>query len=508
MSDISVTEFFAPAVTGLLDGLIADYKRQRAYIDRIADIVAGELGGCFRYFVDGNHRDHSRFAPSVEELFDRKGAIAALNSDFWQRALAMTDVYDFMPQARRDEWNKQIREMKCVEFTEESVKPTIESLLAMRAQFMAERVDGIFRNLSGLHVTNSPMAFGKRMIISYMTNYYGDKTGYINDLRCIIAKFMGRDTPKWNATAGLVKALQSRTGEWHIVDGGALRIRLYKKGTAHLEVHPDMAWRLNAILASIYPNAIPFEARQKPKARVKSFAVMERPLPFAVLDIIGSGYFKQDSHTFRFDSYAADKGMAYQEAIRVLLSIGGVQTGYGSFEFDYYAKTVIDSIISMGCIPDQKSHQYYPTPETIAKIAVDMACIGPTDTVLEPSAGQGGLADFLPKERTTCVEISELHYKILAAKGFNTVWHDFLDWWTPLRFDRIVMNPPFSDGRWRTHLDTAYDLLKPGGRIVAVLPASAKNRVILPAKGISWSNVYSNEFSGTGVSVVVMCLVK
>ena len=70
------------------------------------------------------------------------------------------------------------------------------------------------------------------------------------------------------------------------IDGGALRIRCYLKGTAHLEVHPDMAWRLNGVLASLYPAAIPAEFRQKPKKRLKEFAMMERPLPFAVIKVL------------------------------------------------------------------------------------------------------------------------------------------------------------------------------------------------------------------------------
>jgi hypothetical protein len=423
----------------------------------------------------------------------------------------MTDVYDCMPQKRRDEWNKQIQEMKCVEFTEEAVRPTIESLLSLRSQFLAERVDGIFRNLSGEHVTNSPMGFGKRMIISYLNSYYGDKTGYINDLRCVIAKFMGRDTPKWNATHHLVRTLERQTGEWHIIDGGALRIRLYKKGTAHLEVNPEMAWRLNSVLASLYPHAIPSEFRTKPKKQTKAFAVMARPLPFAVLELINESTISRDGKTLSFRYGAKDKGQVYQEALRVLASIGGVLNRLNNIEFSYDPIHVIRIILDSGCIPDQKSHQYYPTPESIAREVISMADIGLSHTVLEPSAGQGGLADFLPKERTTCVEISELHCKILEAKGFCSQKTDFLMYASANRgfeFDRIVMNPPFSENRWKAHLEAAYGLLKHGGRLVAVLPASAKNKVSLPGCDVEWNGTYTGEFVGTGVSVVILTAIK
>ncbi|XVJ69965.1 MAG: PLxRFG domain-containing protein [Rhizobacter sp.] len=40
-------------------------------------------------------------------------------------------------------------------------------------------------------------------------------------------------------------------------------------------------------------------------------------------------------------------------------------------------------------------------------------------------------------------------------------------------YDRILMNPPFSDGRDIQHVRHAYDLLKPGGRLVALMGESA-----------------------------------
>ena len=103
-----------------------------------------------------------------------------------------------------------------------------------------------------------------------------------------IAKFMGRDEPKHNATNDVVKVARRNSGQWMSVDGGAMRIRVYIKGTAHLEIHPDMAWRLNMILASLYPMAIPAEFRTKPQKKAKEYSLFTRPLPFSVLSLLGS----------------------------------------------------------------------------------------------------------------------------------------------------------------------------------------------------------------------------
>lgn len=514
-------EFFAPVSHDVISTMLGKYQQERRRIDHIAGIATGDMGGALKWFIDGNQDSYSR-VPSVERLFEPAGAIAALNSRYWSDALALTDVYSAMPQARRDEWNKSINDRTTPEFTEDAVRPTIAGLLSDRAKFFAERVDGIFRGLSGDHVTNCPQGFSKRMIIAYVTenDYHStSRAGLINDLRAVIAKFMGRDEPMWNATSPIIKHARANHGQWITLDGGALRIRCYKIGTAHLEVHPDMAYRLNQVLAGMYPRAIPAEFRTKPAKKHKEFQMMGRPLPFAVLDWLG-GYeparsYSKDSHgrvtwapiqnAVRFARRECSD-VAYQEAQGVLISIGGVRTKDGDWLFDYPPTTAIKEIICSGCVPDVKAHQYYPTPENVARAAIELADIDPDDTVLEPSAGQGGIACLLPNQgHVVCVEISKLHCDILRAKGFVTVEADFMGWAPSApKFDRVVMNPPFSEGRALAHLQAAAALLKTDGRIVAILPASMKGKDVLPGRAITWSDVYAGEFAGTSVSVAIM----
>lgn len=571
MGDFDIaSEFFAPASTDMVHGMVAEYRRDR---QRIADVVAlanrPDFRSVWHLFASGNateDRGRTTLEKSAEQMFREEGAVAQLNALYWSKAFNLTDVYDAMPQARRNQWNEQIRCPEGIakdysevrneranhperfdakgkylnpadglrvprlpDFEEETVRATLMELLNSRARFLAERVDGIFRALSGEHVTNSPAAFRNRMIIAHLISSYGtsnhDRVGVINDLRCVIAKFMGRDEPNYRASDAVVEyARRERRGEWVTLDGGALRLRAYKCGTAHLEVHPDMAWRLNATLAHLYPMAIPPEFRTKPKRKPKEHKMMARPLPFAVVEALASmepACTFQKSTDFRRDfdrikipnavqfSYSSSGNQAAREETeRVLAYLGGVKVkndrGGVYFEFDYHPGEVIREVVASGCLPDQKAHQYYPTPESLAQVAVEMAQIGPDDVCLEPSAGTGGLADLMPMGRTQCVEISALHCKVLESKGYSVAQADFLQLPANGPFDRIVMNPPFSEGRWQAHLLHAASMLKQSGRLVAILPASAMGKDLLPGWDVEWSRVFDNEFAGASVSVVIL----
>lgn len=531
-------EFFAPTSTDLVDGLVAEYRKDRQRIESVDEFLSGDgFHKALGYYIAGNSEElyGMRGTPATERMFRLDGAIKALNAAHWDKALRLTDVHDYMPAGRREEWFEQIEKMQTPDFEEDTVRATLGTLLAQRMDFLAEKVDGIFQALSRTHVTNQPEGFSKRMILTGVTNDYGgyarQQTGHINDLRQVVAKFMNRDEPGYHASYRLVEIARAQhRGEWLDVDGGALRVRCYLNGNAHIEIHPDIAWRLNQILAHLHPMAIPSRFRTKPKKvrKVREHVLMDRPLPFAVLDLLDQmkrvrtatvrGYCGEpmepvttNPNTLEFP-YGGWSKHVVQEASRVLSAIGGVQmrTGGSSWwEFDYPPVEVIKRIVIEGAIPDHKSHQFYPTPERLALRAVELADIGPEDAVLEPSAGTGGLADHIADpSKLVCVEVSPLHCAVLESKGYNVEQADFLQWGAGQRFDRIVANPPFSEGRWQAHLEHAASMLSDGGRLVAILPASAKGKDLLPGFNLTFDGPYSNEFSGTSVSVVIVVAEK
>jgi hypothetical protein len=184
--------------------------------------------------------------------------------------------------------------------------------------------------------------------------------------------------------------------------------------------------------------------------------------------------------------------------VDVLRSIG--MDGDGQFGYD--CRGALDHLIRVGTMPDETTHQYYPTPDDMARELVHALHIRPGDSCLEPSAGRGAIAVHLPKIQTDCVELADLNALILRAMGFRVERADFLAWAKSCgrRFDAIPMNPPYSQGRAEAHVEAAAGLLAPGGRLGAILPASMAGRELV--KGAA-SHEWSEPMRFDGVSVKV-----
>lgn len=92
--------------------------------------------------------------------------------------------------------------------------------------------------------------------------------------------------------------------------------------------------------------------------------------------------------------------------------------------------------------------------------------------ILEPSAGKGDIADYVrerwPKHTIYCCETQWSLRKILELKGYSLMAHDFLEFDVPVRYDRILMNPPFEQLQYIDHICHAYELLESGGILVAI----------------------------------------
>jgi len=113
---------------------------------------------------------------------------------------------------------------------------------------------------------------------------------------------------------------------------------------------------------------------------------------------------------------------------------------------------------------------FFPTPAHVAQRMARLAKIREGMRVLEPSAGNGNLADAAKAEggQVDVIEISSQLRDILTAKGYSVVDHDF-DGFTPDKpYDAILMNPPFSNRQDAAHIMRAFGMLASGGTLAAI----------------------------------------
>jgi len=108
------------------------------------------------------------------------------------------------------------------------------------------------------------------------------------------------------------------------------------------------------------------------------------------------------------------------------------------------------------------------TPSEVAEQLITYAKINENSRILEPSAGIGNIADII-KQYSNNVDVCEQMYhfsELLKLKGYNVVGNDFLQYETNIKYDAIIMNPPFSDEI--NHIKHAFELLKDGGTLVSI----------------------------------------
>lgn len=126
---------------------------------------------------------------------------------------------------------------------------------------------------------------------------------------------------------------------------------------------------------------------------------------------------------------------------------------------------------------------YFPTPEPLGYKMVEWANIGEGDSVLEPSAGHGAIARYVPQSNElVAIEPSmSLFAKLqMKAGGLGRKFQNetFEAYHISNKHDTIVMNPPFGHAGATAiaHIEKAFGHLEEGGRLVAIIPRGAMDK--------------------------------
>jgi len=171
---------------------------------------------------------------------------------------------------------------------------------------------------------------------------------------------------------------------------------------------------------------------------------------------------------------------------------------------------------------------FFPTPDHVIDQMIAAADMQDSQTVLEPSAGIGSICDRVkaafPHVDLDAVELCPTLQKILKAKGHAVGGGDFTSWsGNGRQYDRVLMNPPFEKGSDMAHVRQAFNHVKVGGRLVAIMSNGFRYRQTTQAAGFrEWLEGLagdvlelpedafngSNAFRRTGVKAVMVIVQK
>ena len=153
-------------------------------------------------------------------------------------------------------------------------------------------------------------------------------------------------------------------------------------------------------------------------------------------------------------------------------------TDYDKAVLDFYGTQKIT-----GTRDSRDGKDFYPTPEPVGFKMVEWARIQEGEDVLEPSAGMGAIARYVPNSSSlTAVEPSQKLFPTLQLKAGGFGRKFIMDIFENLnivnKYDAILMNPPFGSAGATAiaHVDKAFKHLNEGGRIVALIPRGSTDK--------------------------------
>ena len=177
----------------------------------------------------------------------------------------------------------------------------------------------------------------------------------------------------------------------------------------------------------------------------------------------------------------------YQAVNKVLECIGGKWNRKAKAHvFDLDPTDRLNNVIECGVLDPKVKTGYFPTPPELVKRMIELAELEPEHLILEPSAGQGHIADEIINSVGTlkhylcmCETLPE-NIRILSEKGYRPQG-DFFEYAigcmeNNIPFDRILMNPPFEKQQDIDHVTKAFELLAEGGILVAIMSSGVTFR--------------------------------
>jgi hypothetical protein len=128
----------------------------------------------------------------------------------------------------------------------------------------------------------------------------------------------------------------------------------------------------------------------------------------------------------------------------------------------------------------KKEFNFFETPAALAdKMAELIDDVGYGARILEPSAGLGSLARAVqraikyPISPIEFCEVQQGFVDTLTSAGLVRVGGDFMEYRPGPVYEAVIMNPPYKNKTAEQHVGHAWNCVRPGGKIVALVGENA-----------------------------------
>ena len=202
--------------------------------------------------------------------------IADIDRRFWSALVEKSGVRSFMDAEAREKFEKDLHS-QAPELTAENIRATFAALNDRRGELFERGVCNVFRKRSWNHKTNSPVAFGERLIIAngverawggrWRLNFMSAVPDLLDDLLRVMAVLSGHPEPDHRQATRAQTEAQPWGPEQPTAIVGILgctpalpllEIKGYKNGNIHVRFcRPDLVEQLNKIVAKHHPNVLP-----------------------------------------------------------------------------------------------------------------------------------------------------------------------------------------------------------------------------------------------------------
>lgn len=374
-------------------------------------------------FYDSQHHK----ADAYRRLFHHFSAKESLESwrrhvdaRVWMALFERTGMDGLMDATAKDRLRKDL--MGSVpEVSEDAVHQILGDLVADAKSIFQRGLAKCFSSLDRRFKSHDAFKLGSRIILDSAIGSWGLNLDVADTITDVERVFMVLDGDRKPVLGGLAAAISKDRGydcKQTLTETDYFRVRTFKKGTVHLWfTRPDLVERANEVLADWYgevlPDGVPVEQEIKPGTALSKDLAFYRTPP------------KTIHRAFR-DAWRAGK---------ILEPSAG------------------DGAIVRWLLSGWERTYNRPNPYAPKKAPPKLSI-----TAYEVHSGRSAQIDAIA---ATDSRVSSIHANFLRALPTGD-------------FDQVLMNPPFAGTHYMDHVIHAWDFLRPGGQLIAILPITAR----------------------------------